>query len=271
MRALKVLVAVVVLVAGLGACGKHGAKNVYSCPNKGSGVGFSAVKKGKLTVQTALPSAKFWTGSGVDKLTGGYEFQLAQDLCAQLGIGRVRIVSEPLSAIASGQTSDFDVAIAQLSTSGTGTYSTGYLATDQGILVNTGTTVGNLAAAQKLTWGYEAGTTSGTFLTGHVKPTAAPKSFASTTALLAALKAKTIQAALLPTPVALANAGTGEQVVGQFATHEQFGVYLPKGSKNTALVNTAIAKLKSNGTLDALASKWLTGPAASSVPFITAP
>jgi polar amino acid transport system substrate-binding protein len=273
-RAFKVLVAVVVLVGGLGACGKHGAKNVYSCPNKGSGVGFQATKKGKLTVQTSLPAPHFWTGSGVDKLTGGYELTLAEDLCAQLGIGRVRIVDQPLSAIVNGQTSDFDVAIARLSTSATsakGTYSTGYLDTDQGIVVDTGTTVPTLAAAQKLTWGYEAGTTSGTFLTAHVKPTAAAKSFASTSALFAALKAKRVQAILVPTPVALATVANGEQVVGQFATHEQFGVYLPSGSKNTKLVNTAIAKLKSNGTLDSLASKWLTGPAPASVPFITAP
>jgi polar amino acid transport system substrate-binding protein len=272
-RALKVFVAVVVLVAGLGACGKHGAKNVYSCPNKGAGVGFKSVKKGKLTVQTSLPAPRFWTGSNVDKLTGGYEFELAKDLCAQLGIGRVRVVDEPLSAIASGQTNDFDLAIAQLSTaaaSGHGTYSTGYLGSYQGIVVNTATTVPNLAAAQKLTWGYEAGTTSGAFLSQHVKPTAASTSFPSVSALLSALKSKRVTAALLPTPVALASVGTGEQVVGQFASHEQFGVYLPSGSANTSLVNTAVGTLKSNGTLDSLASKWLTGPSPSSIPFITA-
>jgi polar amino acid transport system substrate-binding protein len=272
-RACKVLVAVVVLVAGLGACGKHGAKNVYSCPNKGSGVGFSAVKKGKLTVQASLPASHFWVGSDVDALSGGYEFELAKDLCAQLGIGRVRIVNEPSSAIVAGQTRDFDLAISRLSTSATsspGKYSTGYLDTDQGIVVNTGTAVPNLAAAKKLRWGFEAGTTSGAFLTAHVKPAAAPKSFASTSALFAALTAKTVAAILLPTQVALTRVGSGQQVVGQFATHEQFGVYLPQGSKNVALVNTAIGKLKSNGTLDALAKKWLTGPTASSIPFITA-
>jgi polar amino acid transport system substrate-binding protein len=268
----KVLVAVVVLVAGLGACGKHGAKNVYSCPNKGSGVGFTTVKKGKLTVQTALPAAHFWNGSNDDSLTGGYEFELAKDLCAQLGIGRVRIVDQSRAAIANGQTHDFDIAIAQLSTatSSPGTYSTGYLDADQGIVVNAGTNVPTLAAAQKLTWGYEAGTTSGTFLAQHVKPTAASKPFASVSGLLAALKAKQVTAALLPTPVALASVGAGRQVAGQFASHEQFGVYLPKGSANTKLVNAAIGKLQANGALDSLASKWLTGPAPSTVPFITA-
>jgi polar amino acid transport system substrate-binding protein len=270
-RACRVIVAVVVVVAGLGACGKHGAKNVYSCPDKGAGVGFTAVKKGKLTVQTSLPAPHFWAGTNVDRLTGGYEFELAKDLCARLGIGRVRVVDQPLSAIAAGQTHDFDVAIAQLSTAGTGTYSTGYLATDQGIVVGAGTAVPNLAAAQKLTWGYEAGTTSGAFLSQHVKQAAASTSFPSVRALLSALKSKLVTAALLPTPVALASVGHGEQVVGQFASHEQFGVYLPKGSSNAKLVNAALGTLKSNGTLDSLASKWLTGPAPSSVPFITAP
>jgi polar amino acid transport system substrate-binding protein len=182
----------------------------------------------------------------------------------------MRIVDEPLSAIANGQTSDLDLAIAALSTAGAGTYSTGYLDVDQGIVVNTGTTVPNLAAAQKLRWGVESGTTSGAFLRAHVKPTTVAQSFASPGALFAALKAKTIDAVLIPTPVALASVTSGEQVTGQFAAHEQFGVYLPKGSTNAKLVNTALAKLQSNGTLSALAKRWLTGPAAASVPFITA-
>ena len=268
MRKISVVLAVVVLGAGLGACGKHGAKNVYSCPNKGSGVGFEGVKKGKLTVQTSLPAKSFWTGADVDHLTGGYEFELAKDLCAQLGLGRVRVVDKPFASLASGETTDFDIALAELTTSGRGTHSTGYLATDQGIAVNTGTVVPNLAAAKKLTWGVESGTTSGAYLAEHVKPTSATKSFASAESLFAALKAKDVDAVLVPTRVALANVESGQQVVGQFATHEQFGALLPKGSPNTKLVNAAIAKLQANGTLAKL-EKSFSGPA-TAVPYIAA-
>jgi len=50
---LTVFVSVLVLAAGLSACSKHNAKNVYACPNKGKSVGFKGVKSGKLTVQYA--------------------------------------------------------------------------------------------------------------------------------------------------------------------------------------------------------------------------
>jgi ABC-type amino acid transport substrate-binding protein len=105
---------VLILAAGLGACARHNAKNVYACPNKGPGVGFKGVKSGKLTVQTALPAAGWWNGNNVDKLTGGYEFELAKDLCAELGVGRVRIVDVDLTALEAGQTSDFDLALAHI-------------------------------------------------------------------------------------------------------------------------------------------------------------
>jgi ABC-type amino acid transport substrate-binding protein len=164
-RRLTTLVIVAVLAVGLSACGKHGAKNVYSCPNKGSGVGFKNVKSGKLTVETSLPSAGWWTGAAVDKLTGGYEFAFAKDLCAQLGISRVRIVTEPRANIEGGKTTGFDLAIARIA----------------------------------------------------ITPTLASKVDVSSPYLTAG--------------------------------SVQYAVVLPKGSANTALVNTAIAKLKSAGTL----------------------
>jgi polar amino acid transport system substrate-binding protein len=170
MRRLSTLVMVAALAFGLSACGKHGAKNVYACPNKGPKVGFNAVKSGKLTVETSLPAAGWWTGSSRDTLTGGYEFELAKDLCAALGIGRVRIVDVPLSTLETGKSTDFDLALAHVT-------STPDLAKNLDI--------------------------STSYLT-------------------------TAQGA-------------------------QYVALLPKGSANTKLVNTAIAKLKSDGTLAALA------------------
>ena len=51
-------------------------------------------------------------------------------------------------------------------------------------------------------------------------------------------------------------------IVGQFAPPtgadaEHFSVVLAKGSPLTACVNTAIAALKSDGTLDAITKEWL--------------
>jgi hypothetical protein len=177
MRRLSAIAIVAVLAFGLGACGKHNAKNVYACPNKGPGVGFKGVKSGKLTVETSLPAAGWWTGSNKDSLTGGYEFELAKDLCAQLGIGKVRIVDVPLSTLEAGTSTDFDLGLAHVA--------------------------GSLDLQKKLD---------------------ASSSYFTT------------------------------------AQGEPYVALLPKGSANTKLVNAAIAKLKSNGTLATLAK---TAPAAS--------
>jgi ABC-type amino acid transport substrate-binding protein len=127
---------VVVLACGLGACGKHAAKNVYPCPNKGPKVGFTGVKSGKLTVQTSLPAAGWWKGSTNTTLTGGFEFELAKDLCAQLGIGKVRIVDVPLDTLEAGKTTDFDLALAHVAITAAleknVDVSTGYFTTAQG-------------------------------------------------------------------------------------------------------------------------------------------
>ena len=53
-------------------------------------------------------------GSNVQNLSGGYEFELAKDLCAQLGIGRVRIVNAALTTLEAGKTTDFDLALAHV-------------------------------------------------------------------------------------------------------------------------------------------------------------
>jgi polar amino acid transport system substrate-binding protein len=134
-RRLTAFVTIAVLAIGLSACGKHGAKNVYSCPNKGDGVGFTSVKKGKLTVQTALPAAQWWQGATVDKLTGGYEFELAKELCAQLGIGRVRIVDVDRNELVAGRTNSFDLGLAQIVPTTDAPkvdYSSGYYTTSAG-------------------------------------------------------------------------------------------------------------------------------------------
>ena len=55
-------------------------------------------------------------------------------------------------------------------------------------------------------------------------------------------------------------------IVGQFpaptgADAEHFSVVLAKGSSLTACVNTAIAALKTGGTLDAITKEWLSDKA----------
>jgi polar amino acid transport system substrate-binding protein len=278
-RRLTAIVTVFVLAGSLTACSKHNAKNVYSCPNKGPGVGFKGVKSGKLTVQTALPAPGWWNGDDPDHMTGGFEFELAKDLCAQLGVGKVRIVNVDFDALQAGKTRDFDLALSQITVTDArkknADFSDSYFSSDQGIMVNKGTQVPDLAAAKKLKWGVQTGTTSEIFLNDKVHPDSPAKSFGQTTEMFTALKAKQIDAVLLDTAIVLAQAPTqNAEVVAQFKTGEVYGALLPKNSPNTALVNKAIKTLSDNGTLAALNTKWLV-PAfkgdPAKVPYIAVP
>ena len=262
MRRLTALVSVLVLAGSLTACSKHDAKNVYACPNKGPSVGFKGVKSSKLTVETALPAPGWWNGDDPSHMTGGFEFELAKDLCGQLGVGKVRIVNVDFDALQAGKTKDFDLALSQITVTAERAkkvdFSSGYFTSDQGIMVNKGTQVPTLAAAKKLKWGVQTGTTSETFLNDRVKPDSAPKSFGQTTEMFTALKAKQIDAVLLDTSIVLAQAPLqNADVVAQFKTTEPYGALLPKGSANLKLVNAALKTLNDNGTIPALYQKWL--------------
>jgi polar amino acid transport system substrate-binding protein len=278
-RKLTVFVSILVLAGSLSACSKHNAKNVYACPDKGDSVGFKSVKSGKLTVQTSLPAPGWWNGDDPDHMKGGFEFTLAKDLCAKLGIGKVRIVNVNFDALQAGKTRDFDLALSQITVTDdrrkNEDFSDSYFSSDQGIMVNQGTQVPDLAAAKKLKWGVQTGTTSEIFLNDKVKPDSAAKSFSEATELFTALKAKQIDAVLLDTAIVLGQAPTqNAEVVAQFKTGEVYGALLPKDSPNTPLVNAAIKTLTDDGTLAALNTKWLV-PAfkgdPAKVPYIDVP
>ena len=142
-------------------------------------------------------------------------------------------------------------------------------------MVNPGTKVTSLADAKKLQWGVQTGTTSEIYLNNTIKPDKTPKSFGETTEMFTALKAKRIDAVLLDTSIVLAQAPLAERAGRRSVPHRRdYGALLPKGSKNVALVNTALAKLKADGTLAALNTKWLVpvfkgDP--SKVPYISVP
>jgi polar amino acid transport system substrate-binding protein len=273
------LVTILLLAGSLGACSKGNAKNVYACPDKGPDVGFTPVKSGKLTVQTSLPAPGWWNGDDPDHMTGGFEFELAKDLCAQLGLGKVRIVNVNFDALQAGKTTDFDLALSQITVTDerkkNEDFSDSYFSSDQGVMVNQGTQVPDLAAAKKLKWGVQTGTTSEIFLNNKLKPDSAAKSFGETTELFTALKAKQIDAVLLDTAIVLGQAPKqNAEVVAQFKTGEVYGALLPKGSQNLPMVNAALKKLTDDGTIAALNTKWLVpvfkgDP--SKVPYIEVP
>ncbi len=78
--------------------------------------------------------------------------------------------------------------------------------------------------------------------------------------MFTALQAGQVDVAMTDTSIVLAQAGQSNgtfAVVGQYATGETYGALYPKGSANEDNINKIIKALQDDGTLKALAAKYL--------------
>jgi polar amino acid transport system substrate-binding protein len=147
--------------------------------------------------------------------------------------------------------------------------SDGYYSLKQAIValkenaVSKETTVAGLA---KYKFGAQIGTTSYDAIKNDIKATAEGAPYDTNDLAIAALKAKQIDAIVVDLPTAdyITNVQIEDgaaTIVGQLAgaagSDEHFSLVLAKGSALTPCVNAALAALRSAGTLDELATKWL--------------
>ncbi|MEI7745306.1 MAG: ABC transporter substrate-binding protein, partial [Chloroflexota bacterium] len=144
----------------------------------------------------------------------------------------------------------------------------GYYTVNQALVANADTPITkitSIAALKDFKLGAQQGTTSYTFITDTIKPTADAAVYNSNDAAIAGLNAKQIDGIVVDLPTAFyitaAQMDHGV-IVGQFAAPtgadaEHFSMVLQKGSALTACVNGALAALKSDGTLDQITQTWL--------------
>jgi polar amino acid transport system substrate-binding protein len=129
--------------------------------------------------------------------------------------------------------------------------------------------VTSIAGMKGFKFGAQVGTTSLGTINTVIAPTAAAKVYTTNDEAIAGLKAKQIDGLVVDLPTAFyvtAAQVDNSVIVGQFpaptgADAEHFSVVLAKGSSLTACVNTAIAALKTDGTLDAITKEWLSDKA----------
>ena len=216
--------------------------------------------KGDLKVATSLPAPGIWTGDTPDTIKGGFEYDLAKDIAKKLGYSGVKVSNVSFDALVAGKVKDFDMALSQVSITPERakvvSFSTPYFRSDNGIMVQKGVKVRDAAAARKLKWGVQTGTTQQAFLKDQLKVTSKPRVYQETSQMFAALQAGQVDAVMTDTSILLAQAaqpGSTFDVVGQFKTNTGlYGALFPKGSKLRAPVNKAIKSLKADGTLDQL-------------------
>lgn len=235
--------------------------------------------KGPLKVATNLPAPGFWDGDTPTDITGGFEYDLAQKVAEALGYDGVKVVSVSFDALVAGKAKGFDFALSQVSITPERkkvvAFSTPYYRSDNGIMMNDGDTVTDAAAARKLKWGVQTGTTQQAFLTDKLKVTTKPRVYQETSQMFAALQAGQVDAVMTDTSILLEQAsqpGSVFDVVGQFKTDTGlYGAVFAKGSKLRAEVNGVIKSLKADGTLDQLAKDNLTavfGGDPNAVPYL---
>jgi polar amino acid transport system substrate-binding protein len=245
----------------LAACGGGGGPPAATGAAPGTPE-FRTRTPGVLTVGTELPNPPFVLGDDLDHLKGGFEVDMVGAIAHRLGVKRVQWVSFPFTKLVDGDPCpcDFDVNGVSIlpDRQQRVDFSSPYFTANQGVLVRKGTAVTGVADARRLRFGVQEATSGAAYLDKVLKPIRPPRTFRSTTAAFAALRAGRVDAVMSDVPIVVDAAAKypGLTVVGQFKTDEQYGAVLAKGSPNTRPLSEVIDQLRDEGVLDQLFQKY---------------
>ncbi|TNM41195.1 amino acid ABC transporter substrate-binding protein [Nocardioides albidus] len=231
---------------------------------KGS-IDIAPAAKGELTVQTNLPSPGWWKGTTPESIAGGFEYCLAVNVAHRAGIDKVRVENVSFDALVAGQTKDYDMAMAQISVTPERQevvqFSEPYFDSDIGVLAKADSDI-SADNIQSKTLGVLVGTTAVAYVKDTIKPSGDVKTFRDQNAMITAVRSGAIDAAIQDTSIVLAFAGGSNgdlEVKGQYSSGEHYAAIYPHGSKNAAAIDSALADMREDGTLDKLSGTWL-GP-----------
>jgi polar amino acid transport system substrate-binding protein len=229
---------------------------------KGS-MALTPVIPGQLTVEVALPAPGWWNGDTPDTMKDGYEYCMAANMAYRAGLDKVAVRNVSWEQLIAGQTKNFDLALSEGSITEPRKkivdFSIPYFDSDIGVLVkaNKDVTADNI---RSMRIGVHQGTTGADFANEVLKPAQPAKVFPETAGMFAALMAGQIDVVLTDTAYVLGQAANSRgtlKVVGQYTTNEKYGAIYPKGSANQGDLNKIIQAMADDGTLNALAQKYL--------------
>ncbi len=232
---------------------------------------------GSFTVGTDKPAYPPWFVDDDPTNGEGYESAVAYAVAKQMGFAEIDVtwVTVPFNKVVVPGEKDFDVDINQVSISEARKqavdFSSGYYDVRQAVITTKGsaidgkTTVADLASAKL---GAQVGTTSLTAITDQIKPSQKAAPYDTNDQAVQALQNGQIDGIVADLPTAFYMTGAQLDdgvIVGQLpaaGAQEQFGMVLDKGSALTACVSLAVDTLRSDGTLDDLAARYLTAAGA---------
>ncbi len=236
--------------------------------------------KGFLTIGTDDPAYTPWFDSNKPANGKGFESAVAFAVAKQLGYpaSKVKWVKAPFNTVIQPGKKKFDFDINEVSITPERAkavdFSTGYYDVAQALVTTSKSKIAkakSIADLANAKLGASVGSTSYATITGVIKPKAKPAVFDTNDIATQALINGQIDGLVLDLPTAFYIAAASLKdglIVGQFAPKagsDQFGLVLTKGSALTKSVSAAVDALRANGTLKALAAKWLSNPAGAPV------
>jgi polar amino acid transport system substrate-binding protein len=263
------LVGVIAIASVLAACGGGGGNNNTTTTSSTSGV--PTLHPGKLVVGFDVPATAFWNGqlSGTTlKNPSGFEYGLALDVAAQLGIPKNKVTFQraPFATILLAGKKPYDFAMEETTITPQRakvvSFSAPYFDANQGVLIAKGvkkpTSINDLKSLQTCA---QAATTGLDWIQHKLRPAKQPRVYsASSNAAFDAVASGACQALILDVPIIEAQnqkqKGAFGGVVGQIDTHEGYGAVFAKDSPLVPDVSKAINKLEKNGTISLLTKQW---------------
>ena len=232
------------------------------------------LRPGALTVGAEFPTPGFMSASRTQ--ASGYEADLVTAVARRLGIAKVAWLEVPWETLwqaGTPQTFDFDVDSITITPARAKAvaFSAPYFRANLGLLVRRDSPIASTHTLKGLR-GYRLGASTGTmgasYLAQTLRPRTAARSYASDALMLAALRTGKIDGLLLDVPAAVAFAQQRPHdfsVSGQIPVDQRYGLLFAKGSSLVGPVDSALASLRSDGTLTRIQQKWFPGSAALTV------
>lgn len=266
------------LATGLSACGVAKTNTVA---NTGCHQGdVPTITKGILTVATDSPAYDPWFENNKPSNGQGFESAVAYAIAKQMGYpaSKVKWVREDFnnSYVPGPKNFDFDVNEISITPERATAvdFSTPYYSTTQALVALKGTAAAKattLAQLKGLHLGAQTGSTSLTAIRSEVQPSQTPGVFGTNDAAVQALKNGQIDGLVVDLWTALYLQSSeihGSVVVGQFpASGGDFGALFQKGSPLKGCVDSALATMRSDGTLKKITDQWV-APEQGKVPYL---
>lgn len=217
------------------------------------------ITDGTLTIGSDIPYPPFEMGR--DGNYTGFDIDLINAVAEKMGL-TPDVKDLPFDVILTGGNGQFDVAIAATTITPARAkkvdFSDPYFNASQGLLVQQGSDIQSVDDLSGKIVGAQDGTTGETYAQDNTDASEV-RPFPQIDQAYNALKSGQVDAVIndLPSVNDAAEQLGGLEVVQDFPTDEQYGIVIPKGKTELVdAVNTALQKVKDDGTLTDLYQQW---------------